>query len=143
MDIDWQSVAAGAGMTVLAHPFTYVKVLIQLGHEPLAPVMGRNMFFRKQLQYPGVFEYMKHIRKTDGFLGLYRGVGPRICANLSTSLTYSAVGQALKKVNVSDCMMTNMYSFIVSNQLCIFFTPSSSMLCLPIFHLFTSAPSTN
>lgn len=38
---------------------------------------------------------VKHIKKSDGFLGLYRGVAPRICANLSTSLTYSAVGQVL------------------------------------------------
>jgi len=28
--VDWQSVVAGAGMTVLAHPFTYVKVLVQV-----------------------------------------------------------------------------------------------------------------
>ncbi|XP_078481339.1 mitochondrial carrier homolog 2 [Ciona intestinalis] len=94
--IDWNSIAVGVGMTAVAHPFTYVKVLVQLGHEPLAPILRRNMFFRKQLQYPSVFAYIKHISNQDGYIGMYRGLFPRICANVSTSLTYSLVGKSLK-----------------------------------------------
>jgi len=90
--IDWNSVAVGAGMAAMAHPFTYVKVLVQLGHEPLSPVLGRNLTFRRQLMYPGVMSYISHIRKTDGNLGMYRGLLPRLCANLTTSVTYQAVG---------------------------------------------------
>uniref|UniRef100_H2YYM5 Mitochondrial carrier homolog 2 n=1 Tax=Ciona savignyi TaxID=51511 RepID=H2YYM5_CIOSA len=92
----WNSIAVGVGMTVVAHPFTYAKVLVQLGHEPLAPVMRRNMFFRKQLQYPSVFAYIKHINTTDGYVGLYRGLLPRIFANASTSITYSLVGTTIE-----------------------------------------------
>jgi len=35
---------------------------------------------------------VKHIKQTDGFFGLYRGVFPRVCANLSASATYYVVG---------------------------------------------------
>uniref|UniRef100_H2YYM6 Mitochondrial carrier homolog 2 n=1 Tax=Ciona savignyi TaxID=51511 RepID=H2YYM6_CIOSA len=97
-NLDWNSIAVGVGMTVVAHPFTYAKVLVQLGHEPLAPVMRRNMFFRKQLQYPSVFAYIKHINTTDGYVGLYRGLLPRIFANASTSITYSLVGTVSCKI---------------------------------------------
>lgn len=79
-------------MAAMAHPFTYVKVLVQLGHEPLSPVVGRNLTFRRQLMYPGVMSYISHIRKTDGNMGMYRGLLPRLCANLTTSVTYQAVG---------------------------------------------------
>lgn len=90
--IDWNSVVVGAGMAAVAHPFTYAKVLVQLGHEPLSPIMGRNLTFRRQLMYPGIFAYIKHIRRTDGYMGMYRGLLPRMCANFTTSITYQAVG---------------------------------------------------
>uniref|UniRef100_H2YYM8 Mitochondrial carrier homolog 2 n=1 Tax=Ciona savignyi TaxID=51511 RepID=H2YYM8_CIOSA len=112
-NLDWNSIAVGVGMTVVAHPFTYAKVLVQLGHEPLAPVMRRNMFFRKQLQYPSVFAYIKHINTTDGYVGLYRGLLPRIFANASTSITYSLVGTVSCKIklvnNKHDLCSNNRY----------------------------------
>lgn len=93
--IDWNSVFVGAGMAAVAHPFTYAKVLVQLGHEPLSPVMGRNLTFRRQLMYPGIFAYIKHIKRTDGYMGMYRGLLPRMCANFTTAITYQAVGHAI------------------------------------------------
>lgn len=82
-------------MTAAAHPFSYCKVLIQLGHEPLPPMIRRNIFFRKQLQYPNVLQYMKHIKARDGTVGLFRGLPPRICANISASITYMAMAEVV------------------------------------------------
>uniref|UniRef100_H2YYM7 Mitochondrial carrier homolog 2 n=1 Tax=Ciona savignyi TaxID=51511 RepID=H2YYM7_CIOSA len=113
-------IAVGVGMTVVAHPFTYAKVLVQLGHEPLAPVMRRNMFFRKQLQYPSVFAYIKHINTTDGYVGLYRGLLPRIFANASTSITYSLFNKVFTTTETnSKCIYNedssnNRYKFPIS-----------------------------
>ncbi|CAK8697379.1 unnamed protein product [Clavelina lepadiformis] len=75
---------------------------MQLGHEPLPPIMRRNIFFRKQLQYPTVFEYMKHIQRRDGYAGLYRGLMPRILANVTTSLSYTYVSHTLKPKEDKD-----------------------------------------
>lgn len=93
--VDWTALATGAGMAVAAHPFSYVKVLVQLGHEPLQPVIKKDMFFRKRLLYPGVFEYMSHIKSIHGFVGLYTGVVPRVFANATMTITYGAVKQVL------------------------------------------------
>lgn len=93
--VDWTALITGAGMTLAAHPFSYVKTLIQLGYEPLPPVLKKDMFFRKRFLYPGVFEYMGHIKNQDGFIGLYRGVVPRICANATMSITYGILKQSL------------------------------------------------
>lgn len=102
--VDWNSIAIGGFMTAVTHPFTYAKVLVQLGHEPLSPVLRRNMYFRKQLQYPNVFQYLKHIQQTDGSFGLYRGLFPRIWANATTSITYTLVSKAMasKEKTIED-----------------------------------------
>uniref|UniRef100_A0A8C2YWE6 Mitochondrial carrier homolog 2 n=1 Tax=Cyclopterus lumpus TaxID=8103 RepID=A0A8C2YWE6_CYCLU len=73
-------VLLGSGLTVLSHPLMYIKVLIQVGHEPLAPSLGRNLFGRQVSQLPGLFAYAKHIIKIDGKAGLFKGLGPRLCA---------------------------------------------------------------
>ncbi|XP_022359307.1 mitochondrial carrier homolog 1 isoform X3 [Enhydra lutris kenyoni] len=40
-------VALGAGVTALSHPLLYVKLLIQVGHEPMPPTIGTNVLGRK------------------------------------------------------------------------------------------------
>jgi len=94
--IDLQQLLTGAIMTVTAHPFSYAKTLIQLGHEPLAPQLKKDLFFRQRLLYPGVFEYLSHIKATDGFVGLYRGLLPRMCAHATMTITYECVKQTIK-----------------------------------------------
>jgi len=91
LEISLADLATTAGMTLAAHPFTYTKTLIQLGHEPLSPVFSQDLFFKRRWHYPGAFEYMGHIRKADGFLGLYRGAIPRILANATSTIAYSYV----------------------------------------------------
>lgn len=87
----------GIGVTAAAHPLAYAKVLVQIGHEPLPPFPGRNIFGRKVLLLPNVFKYVGHIRKTDGFFGLYRGLGYKIVTNFVGTLTCHQVKQTFKK----------------------------------------------
>eukprot|EP00088_Acartia_fossae_P031406 TRINITY_DN3230_c0_g1_i1.p1 TRINITY_DN3230_c0_g1~~TRINITY_DN3230_c0_g1_i1.p1 ORF type:complete len:322 (+),score=78.96 TRINITY_DN3230_c0_g1_i1:76-1041(+) len=61
------------------HPMEVCKVLIQIGHEPIAPVPTKTLVTRKPaLRLPSVFEYMGHIRRKEGISGLYRGITPRL-----------------------------------------------------------------
>uniref|UniRef100_A0A3B3VKM0 Mitochondrial carrier homolog 2 n=1 Tax=Poecilia latipinna TaxID=48699 RepID=A0A3B3VKM0_9TELE len=86
-------VLLGSGLTVLSHPVMYIKVLIQVGHEPLPPTLGRNLFGRQVQQLPGLFAYAKHIIKIDGKAGLYNGLGPRLCAGAIGTVVHSTVRQ--------------------------------------------------
>ncbi|XP_010747645.2 mitochondrial carrier homolog 2 isoform X1 [Larimichthys crocea] len=86
-------VLLGSGLTVLSHPLMYIKVLIQVGHEPLPPTLGRNLFGRQVYQLPGLFAYAKHIIKIDGKAGLFKGLGPRLCAGTIGTIVHSRVVQ--------------------------------------------------
>ncbi|XP_076598756.1 mitochondrial carrier homolog 2 isoform X2 [Chaetodon auriga] len=86
-------VLLGSGLTVLSHPLMYIKVLIQIGHEPLPPTLGRNLFGRQVYQLPGLFAYAKHIIKIDGKVGLFKGLGPRLCAGTIGTVVHSKVVQ--------------------------------------------------
>jgi len=68
------------GAAACFHPLEYSKVLIQIGHEPVAPRSTRTLFGKPALALPSVFQYCGHIRKRDGFLGLWRGLTPRLCS---------------------------------------------------------------
>ncbi|XP_042202559.1 mitochondrial carrier homolog 2 [Callorhinchus milii] len=83
----------GAGLTVLSHPLMYVKLLIQVGHEPLSPMLGRNLFRTPVYQLPGLFAYAKHIVAIDGKMGLFRGLTPRLCAGAVGTVVHSKVLQ--------------------------------------------------
>uniref|UniRef100_A0A669B004 Mitochondrial carrier homolog 2 n=1 Tax=Oreochromis niloticus TaxID=8128 RepID=A0A669B004_ORENI len=88
-------VLLGSGLTVLSHPLMYIKVLIQVGHEPLPPTLGRNLFGRQVYQLPGLFAYAKHIIRIDGRAGLFKGLGPRLCAGTIGTVVHSKVVQIL------------------------------------------------
>uniref|UniRef100_A0A8C2WC21 Mitochondrial carrier homolog 2 n=1 Tax=Cyclopterus lumpus TaxID=8103 RepID=A0A8C2WC21_CYCLU len=95
-------VLLGSGLTVLSHPLMYIKVLIQVGHEPLAPSLGRNLFGRQVSQLPGLFAYAKHIIKIDGKAGLFKGLGPRLCAGSIGTIVHSNVVQ----VGLVNCLFS-------------------------------------
>uniref|UniRef100_A0A4W4FVA7 Mitochondrial carrier homolog 2 n=1 Tax=Electrophorus electricus TaxID=8005 RepID=A0A4W4FVA7_ELEEL len=86
-------IVLGSGLTVLSHPLMYIKVLVQVGHEPLPPTLGRNVFGRQVYQLPGLFAYAKHIIKIDGKLGLFNGLVPRLCAGTVGTIVHSKVLQ--------------------------------------------------
>ncbi|XP_066509165.1 mitochondrial carrier homolog 2-like [Hoplias malabaricus] len=83
----------GSGLTVLSHPLMYIKVLVQVGYEPLPPTLGRNLFGRQVYQLPGLFAYAKHIVKIDGKSGLFNGLIPRLCAGTVGTIVHSTVLQ--------------------------------------------------
>uniref|UniRef100_A0A672YC46 Mitochondrial carrier homolog 2 n=1 Tax=Sphaeramia orbicularis TaxID=375764 RepID=A0A672YC46_9TELE len=89
-------VLLGSGLTVLSHPLMYIKVLVQVGHEPLPPSLGRNLFGRQVYQLPGLFAYAKHIIKIDGKAGLFKGLGPRLCAGTIGTVVHSKVVQVIQ-----------------------------------------------
>jgi len=66
------------GSSCIFHPFELAKVLMQVGHEPIAPRQTKTLFGTPKLALPSVFQYCGHIRKRDGVLGLWRGVTPRL-----------------------------------------------------------------
>ncbi|XP_065145565.1 mitochondrial carrier homolog 2 [Paramisgurnus dabryanus] len=90
----------GSGLTVLSHPLMYIKVLVQVGHEPLPPTLGRNLFGRQVYQLPGLFAYAKHIIKIDGKSGLFKGLAPRLCAGTIGTLVHSRALQKCQEKNI-------------------------------------------
>ncbi|XP_061648510.1 mitochondrial carrier homolog 1-like isoform X4 [Phyllopteryx taeniolatus] len=105
-DMDAAVLLLGAGMTAATHPLLYVKLLIQVGHEPLPPTVGTTMFGRRVLYLPGFFSYAQHIVKVDGKRGLFRGLSPRIASiAISTVIrTKAKKGQPVSKKD--DLMQT-------------------------------------
>ncbi|XP_063145042.1 mitochondrial carrier homolog 2 isoform X2 [Candoia aspera] len=89
-------VALGSGFTVLTQPLMYVKMLVQVGYEPLPPTLGRNIFGRQVYQLPGLFAYAKHIMKIDGRAGLFNGLAPRLCSGAIGTVVHSKVLQELE-----------------------------------------------
>lgn len=79
----------GTMMTVIAHPFSYVKALVQLGYEPLTPIISKDMFNQRRLVYPGIFKYFDFIVQQEGTVGLFRGVSPRILTYSTMALVYN------------------------------------------------------
>ncbi|XP_035512317.1 mitochondrial carrier homolog 1-like isoform X2 [Morone saxatilis] len=93
VDVDAAMLLLGAGVTAVAHPLLYVKLLIQVGHEPLPPTVGTTMFGRRVLYLPGFFSYARHIVKVDGKRGLFRGLSPRIMSSAISTVVRSKVKQ--------------------------------------------------
>ncbi|XP_023237640.1 mitochondrial carrier homolog 2-like [Centruroides sculpturatus] len=82
-------------ITVVGYPLELVKLLIQIGHEPIPPKPTRTFLGKPALALPGAFQYMKHIKKTDGFFGLYRGLSAKLCSNFIAGAVYTTVIEQL------------------------------------------------
>uniref|UniRef100_G1MUL6 Mitochondrial carrier 1 n=1 Tax=Meleagris gallopavo TaxID=9103 RepID=G1MUL6_MELGA len=68
--------------------------VLQVGHEPLPPTVGRNVLGRKVLYLPGFFTYARHIVKVDGKRGLFRGLTPRLISSTLSTITRGSVKKA-------------------------------------------------
>ncbi|KAL7985243.1 hypothetical protein Chor_003813, partial [Crotalus horridus] len=106
-------VALSAGFTVLSHPLLYVKLLVQVGHEPLPPTIGRNLLGRKVFYFPGFFTYARHIVEVDGKMGLFRGLSPRIITSVLSTINREQMKKAfpledLEHVSNKDDMKTSL-----------------------------------
>ncbi|XP_050539970.1 mitochondrial carrier homolog 1-like [Daktulosphaira vitifoliae] len=60
------------------HPVEYAKFLIQIGHEPIRPVLYKPIIGEPRLVLPNVFSYSKYIYQIDGFKGMYSGLAPKL-----------------------------------------------------------------
>ncbi|XP_075882874.1 mitochondrial carrier homolog 1-like isoform X3 [Nelusetta ayraudi] len=95
VDPDTAVLLLSAGVTTITHPLLYVKLLIQVGHEPLPPRVGTTLFGRRVLYLPGFFSYARHIVSVDGKMGLFRGLSPRLLSSaISTVIRCKGKQQA-------------------------------------------------
>lgn len=88
----------GALITASMHPVGYAKVLIQAGYEPLPPKSAVSLFKKEMLIYPNIFQYIGHIKKVDGFWGLYRGVFPKVLSGVIGSIVQTKVSEKTKTI---------------------------------------------
>ena len=82
--------------STLAHPIEFAKVLIQIGHEPVDPKHTKTLMGRPALSLPSVFGYIGHIRRRDGFLGLYRGCPTKLIGIGVSTVVSDKVKNALE-----------------------------------------------
>ncbi|RNA18405.1 mitochondrial carrier -like protein [Brachionus plicatilis] len=88
------SLTAGLFQTPF-YPLSYIKVLIQIGHEPLPPFKSRSIFGREQFFYPNNFSYMRYVYSVEGIAGLYRGLGMKIISQSVATYVYDSVNVML------------------------------------------------
>lgn len=86
-------------MVAAFHPCTVVRVLVQLGHEPIPPVKSEQWFPTKKSVwcYPNVFKYMGHITREKGYAGLYTGLVPRLLHELVNKTVGNALLEQMKE----------------------------------------------
>ncbi|XP_028439241.1 mitochondrial carrier homolog 1 isoform X1 [Perca flavescens] len=108
VDVDTALLLLGAGVTAITHPLLYVKLLIQVGHEPLPPTVGTTMFGRRVLYLPGFFSYARHIVKVDGKRGLFRGLSPRIMSSAISTVVRSKVKQQVELLSKKEELQTSL-----------------------------------
>lgn len=80
--------AQRALMITLSHPFSYSRILMQVGYEPFTPYLVDTLFGGSKYVYPSVFKFIEFIRTEDGLPGLFRGIGFRICSELTQDFLY-------------------------------------------------------
>uniref|UniRef100_A0A8B9PL15 Mitochondrial carrier 2 n=1 Tax=Apteryx owenii TaxID=8824 RepID=A0A8B9PL15_APTOW len=125
-------VLLGSGLAVLSQPLMYVKVLVQVGYEPLPPTLGRNIFGRQVYQLPGLFAYAKHIVKVDGRAGLFKGLTPRLCSGAIGTIVHSKVLQRYQEVEQPE-VRRRLFSFTSREMV----ARSAATLITHPFHVIT------
>lgn len=91
-----------AAIALLGHPFDYVKILIQLGYEPLPPYATKTLFGTPKLALPNVFTYLGYIRRVDGQFGWFRGVKYKIASSLIYNFVYINTSEIATRFVVVD-----------------------------------------
>ncbi|XP_060519582.1 mitochondrial carrier homolog 2-like [Cylas formicarius] len=95
----WSNFAFRIIVNSASHPFEYAKVLIQIGYEPIPPRPAKTFFGKPALKLPNIFQYVKHIKSVDGFVGLYTGLAPKLCGNLLSTI---AAHKCAEFLNLGD-----------------------------------------
>lgn len=92
----WSGTACRVAVNAVSHPIEYAKVLIQIGHEPIAPYPTTTIFGRPALALPNVYKYIKYIKSVDGFTGCYRGLVPKLCAYTVSAIVSEKTAESIK-----------------------------------------------
>ncbi|XP_028516096.1 mitochondrial carrier homolog 2 [Exaiptasia diaphana] len=96
------SLMLSMAMTTATYPLTSVKLLVQVGHEPIPAVATKTFFGNTVMRLPGLFQYGKHLVKTDGYLRLYSGLVPRLMNQFIGLMVNDAALDALKSKDDSS-----------------------------------------
>nr|XP_058959049.1 mitochondrial carrier homolog 2-like isoform X1 [Pocillopora verrucosa] len=86
-----------AFMTTATQPLTCVRLLMQVGHEPISPTESTTFLGTKVLRLPSFFQYASHVKKINGWRGLYRGLLPRVYSSMIGTLVNNTLLQAMGK----------------------------------------------
>lgn len=100
MDDDKEEVSAyfsQLALTIVCHPIEYTKVLIQIGHEPLPARLSWTIFGKRAMLYPNMFQYIAHIKRTDGYFGCFNGLAPALCGNFASACLTMKTVKILQK----------------------------------------------
>ncbi|XP_078359987.1 mitochondrial carrier homolog 2-like isoform X2 [Oculina patagonica] len=89
------ALALTAFMTTATQPLTCVRLLMQVGHEPIPPTPSRTFLGTKVLRLPSFFQYANHVKKLNGWSGLYRGLLPRVYSSMIGTLVNNTILQAM------------------------------------------------
>ncbi|XP_020614619.1 mitochondrial carrier homolog 2-like [Orbicella faveolata] len=84
-----------AFMTTATQPLTCVRLLMQVGHEPIPPTPSKTFLGTKVLRLPSFFQYANHVKKLNGWSGLYRGLLPRVYSSMIGTLVNNTILQAM------------------------------------------------
>lgn len=91
VEATWSTLGIRLFINVASHPFEYVKVLIQIGHEPIKPYPTTTIFGKPAYVLPNVFSYVRYIYRLEGLPGCYRGIVPRLATTTVDIFTHSKV----------------------------------------------------
>uniref|UniRef100_A0A8C9PG53 Mitochondrial carrier 1 n=1 Tax=Spermophilus dauricus TaxID=99837 RepID=A0A8C9PG53_SPEDA len=119
------------------HPLLYVKLLIQVGHEPMPPTLGTNVLGRKVLYLPSFFTYAKYIVQVDGKIGLFRGLSPRLMSNALSTVTRGSMKKVfppdeIEQVSNKDDMKTSLKKVVKETSYEMMMQCVSRMLAHPL-----------
>ncbi|EDV27138.1 uncharacterized protein TRIADDRAFT_54786 [Trichoplax adhaerens] len=136
------AILSSVAINLASHPFIYVKTLIQLGHEPIAPVDGVTLFGRNAQKLPGFFTYAAYIRKTDGFFGMYKGLAPRIIQSIISSNVNASVLKVIREEKSQDEEEENDELYLQINYtivlLAVIMVPQTAVEEIKVFAIKTS-----
>lgn len=82
----------------IGYPIVYVRILIQMGYEPIPASRGKTLFGKEALYYPNFFRYLKYVYDHDGLIGLYRGFGCSLVSKVVYWYTSTKVDEILGPV---------------------------------------------
>ncbi|XP_050432054.1 mitochondrial carrier homolog 1-like [Adelges cooleyi] len=74
----WKGLTSKCLIKSSTHPLEYAKLLIQIGHEPIPPMLCKPLIGQPCLVLPNIFSYTKYIYEVDGFKGMYAGLAPKL-----------------------------------------------------------------